>query len=47
MVDHKAVFSALREVPQKSLPLLREEAVLEFAKQDQEFIKQFLCVVQP
>lgn len=42
VVDYKAVFSALREVPQKSLPLLREEAVPEFAKQDQEFIKRFL-----
>ena len=42
MVDYKAVFSALREVPQKSLPLLREEVVPKFAKQDQEFIKRFL-----
>lgn len=39
VVDYKAVFDALRAVPQKSLPLLREEAVPEQAKQDQEFIR--------
>ena len=42
VVDYRAVFSALRDIPQESIPLLREEAVLEFAKQDQDFIKQFL-----
>lgn len=42
VVDYRAVFSALRDIPQESIPLLREEAVPEFAKQDQKFIKQFL-----
>ena len=42
VVDYRAVFSALRDIPQQSIPLLREEAVPEFAKQDQKFIKQFL-----
>ena len=42
VIDYRAVFSALRDIPQESIPLLREEAVPEFAKQDQKFIKQFL-----
>lgn len=41
VVDYKAVFDALREVPQERLSILREGAVPEFAKRDQEFIKQF------
>lgn len=41
VVEYKAVFNALKAVPQKKLPLLREEAVPEHAKQDQEFIQSF------
>lgn len=41
VVDYKAVFDALKVVQHDRLPLLREEAVPELAKQDQEFIKQF------
>ena len=41
-VDYRAVFEALKVVPQETLPLLREEGSPATAKQDQEFIKNIL-----
>lgn len=42
VIDYRAVFNALKDVPQKKLPLLREEAVPQYAKQDQEFARRFM-----
>lgn len=41
VVDYRALFDALKNVPTKKIPLLREEAVPECARQDQEFIRKF------
>ena len=41
VIDYRAVFEALKGVPQKQLPLLREEGSPKTAKRDQAFIKQF------
>lgn len=42
VVNYKAVFDALKNIPQKKVPLLREEGVPRCADQDQKFIRNFL-----
>lgn len=41
IVDYAAAFDAMKGLPQKVLPVLREEAVPMIARQDRAFMKQF------
>lgn len=40
VVDYGIVFDVLKHLPQKTIPVLREEAIPKFARQDQEYMNR-------
>lgn len=42
VVDYGIVFNVLKYLPQKKIPVLREEAIPKFVNQDQEYMRQYI-----